>query len=165
MSPPRFTFDLENELQNSESKVANPANRAHPNPKIRNIRNIRNQPDLNSKDNLGHITQEEHTWKNFYPDLAPADFEITETTGGIAGRKIRGTMVGTVGFFIPWGMLEQGPPRSTNKKRPTREEWDFSRLHIRSQTHPGRVDVWLCGERVDPPKLKFWFVKTEGVDV
>ena len=154
MSSPRFTFDLEGELQNLEREVANPANPANPDP------NIRSHADVNLKDNSGHITQGECRWKNFYPDLAPADFEIRETAGGVAGRKIRGTMVGTVGFFIPWGMLEQGPPRPTNRKSPTRAEGGFSRLHIPSQTNPGKVDVWRCGERVDPPQLKFWFVKT-----
>ncbi len=157
MSSPRFTFDLEGELQNLESEVANPANPAN---RDHNIRNIRSQADLNLKDNSGHITQDDHSWRNFYPDLAPADFEITETTGGIAGRKINGTMVGTVGFFIPWGMLEKGPPPPTNRKSPTRAEGGFSRLHIPNQTNPGKVDVWRCGERVDPPQLKFWFVKT-----
>ena len=163
MSLPRFTFDLEDELQNSESKVANPANlanRAHKVCNIRRIRNIRNQADLILKDNSGHITQGEPSWKKFYPDLAPADFEITETTGGVAGRKIRGTMVGTVGFFIPWGMLEKGPRPPTNRKSPTRTEWNFSRLHMPSQSNPGHEDVWMWGERVDPPKLKWWFVET-----
>ena len=69
-------------------------------------------------------------------------------------------MVGTVGFFIPWGMLEQGPAPPTNRKSPTRVEWNFSRLHIPSQSNPGHVDVWMWGERLDPPKLKFWFVET-----
>ena len=108
MSLPRFTFDLEDELQNSESRVANPANPANPSLEFAHIRNIRNQADVNLKDNSGHITQGEPSWKKFYPDLVPADFEITESTRGIAGKKVRGAMVGPVAFFIPWGMLEQG---------------------------------------------------------
>ncbi len=94
--------------------------------------------------------QGEPSWEKFYPELSPADFEITKTTGGVAGRKVRGAMVGTVGFFIPWGMLEKGPP-PPKRKSSTRTEWNFSRLHVRSQTNP---------ERVDPPKLKWWFVET-----
>ena len=160
MSLPRFSFDLEDELQNSESKVANPANRAHKVCNIRRIRNIRNQADLILKDNSGYINQGESSWKNFYPDLAPADFEITKMATGVSGQKVAGAMVGTVSFFIPWGMLEQGPAAATSRKSPATTEGGFSRLHVPSQSNPGAVDVWRCGERVDPPKLKFWFVKT-----
>ena len=115
----------------------------------RNAEIIRLHRELGGKTDA----QGEPSWKKFYPDLASADFEITKTTGGVAGRKIRGTMVGTVGFFIPWTILEKGPPPPAN-------EGNSSMLHIPSQTNPGKVDVWRCGARVDPPQLKFWFVKT-----
>ena len=42
----------------------------------------------------------------------------------------------------------------------TREEWDFSKLLIPSQTHPGRVDIWMCGTRLDRPGFQFWFVRS-----
>ena len=156
MSLPRFTFDLEDELQNLESEVANPANPANRDP---NIRNIRNQADLNLEDNSGHITQGDHSWKDFHPDLVPADFEIPEMARGIAGKKIRGPMVGTVGFFIPWAKLEQGPTPPTKRKNSTTEKWNFSRLHIPSQTNPGKVDVWMIGIRDDGAE-RFWFVES-----
>ncbi len=117
--------------------------------------------DLAIPDKALDETQADETsapsWQDFYPDLAPADFEITEMTEGIGGRKIRGAMVGTVGFFIPRGKLEQGPP--TKRKGRTREEWDFSRLHIPSQTDPGNVDVWMVARRLDSQGWKFWFLK------
>ena len=41
----------------------------------------------------------------------------------------------------------------------TEAEWDFSRLHIPSQTHPGKVDVWMVGTRDDGAE-RFWFVES-----
>ena len=157
MSEQRFTFDLEKELQNSEREVANPANPANSDPKIRNIRN---QPDLTLKVPLGENT---HPWTDFYPNLEPADFEISETDHGVHGKKTGGKMAGTVGFLIPWERLEQGPPEKQSEPS-TREEWEFSELRLPSQVEPGKVDVWIVGTRLGVPgfRFRFWFVRREG---
>ncbi len=48
----------------------------------------------------------EHSWQDFYPDLDPEDFEISETDYGVHGKKTSGKMAETVGFSSegsgPW---------------------------------------------------------------
>ena len=46
----------------------------------------------------------------------------------------------------------------------TREEWNFAEISIPSHTDPGKVDVWMVGERVngdDGPGFQFRFLRSE----
>jgi hypothetical protein len=115
---------------------------------------------------LGEIQGEDksgHSWQGFYPGLAPSDFAIVETAGGISGRKVKGEMSGLVSFFIPFGKHEKGPQPTTKREMATAtsQEWDFSKIYIPSQTDPARIDVWMVGERVNGDKSKWWFLGTE----
>ncbi len=90
-----------------------------------------------------HAAQEEHTWRDFYPDLDPADFEIEELASGISGTRMREDVTGTTGFFIPWERLKQGPAGQVENTG----EWETSELRIPSQVKAGLVDVWSLGWR------------------
>jgi len=104
-----------------------------------------------------HAAQEEHTWRDFYPDLDPADFKIEETVGGISGRRMKEDVAGTIGFFIPWGRLKQGP---TCRVEDT-GEWETSELRIPSQVKAGFVDVWSLGWRRWPVGFRLRFLRRE----
>ena len=85
----------------------------------------------------------DRSWQDFYLDLEPADFEIKETVGGISGRRVKGNVAGTVGFFIPWERLKEGPAGQVEAAG----EWETSELRIPSQVKAGFVDVWSLGRR------------------
>ena len=36
-------------------------------------------------------------------------------------------------------------------------EWEFSLVQVPKQARQGKVDIWMVGERLDKPGLKFWF--------
>ncbi len=104
-----------------------------------------------------HAAQEEHTWRDFYPDLDPADFEIEETVGGISGRRMKEDVTGTVGFFIPWERLKEGPAGEVEVSG----EWEVSELRIPSQVKAGLVDVWSLSRRRWPVGFRFRFLRCE----
>jgi hypothetical protein len=43
-------------------------------------------------------------------------------------------------------------------------EWTFKQIRIPNQTHPGQVDVWLCGWNHDGSVIRWSFVETERQD-
>ncbi len=47
------------------------------------------------------------TWRDFYPDMNPDEWQITENERGVHGAKIAGRLVGIVLFFIPSKMLAE----------------------------------------------------------
>ena len=98
-----------------------------------------------------------HTWRDFYPDLDPADFEVEELASGISGRRMKGNMVGTVGFFIPSERLKEGPVGQVEDTG----EWEASELQIPSQVNPGFVDVWSLVWRRWPVRFRFRFLRCE----
>lgn len=101
--------------------------------------------------------QGEHTWRDFYPELEPADFEIEELASGISGRRVTGNVTGTIGFFIPWERLKQGP---TSQVEDT-GEWKTSELRIPSQVKTGFVDVWSLSQRRWPVGFRLRFLRCE----
>ncbi len=101
--------------------------------------------------------QADHSWQNFHPDLVSADFEIVETAGGVHGKKTRGTMSGTIGFFIPWERLKEGPAGRVEDAG----EWETSELRIPSQVKAGFVDVWRLGWRRCGGGFRLRFLRCE----
>ncbi|MDA2928465.1 hypothetical protein MYX84_00720 [Acidobacteria bacterium AH-259-O06] len=101
--------------------------------------------------------QADHSWQDFYPDLDPADFEIEETAGGISGRKAKGNVAGTVGFFIPWERLKEGPAGQVEDPG----EWETSELRIPSQVKANFVDVWSLWRRRCGVGFRFRFLRCE----
>jgi len=101
----------------------------------------------------------DRSWQYFYPDLEPADFEIKETVGGISGRRVKGNVAGTVGFFIPWERLKEGPAGQVEDNG----EWEASELRIPSQVKAGFVDVWSLGLRRCPVGFRFRFLRCDRV--
>ena len=99
-----------------------------------------------------------HSWQEFHPDLDPADFEIEELVGGILGRRMKGNVAGTVGFFIPWGRLKGGPACQVEDTG----EWEDSELRIPSQVKAGFVDVWSVSWRRCGVGFRFHFLRCEG---
>ena len=101
--------------------------------------------------------QGEHTWQDFDPDLEPADFKIEETVGGISGRSVREDVAGTIGFFIPWERLKEGPTSLVEDAG----EWEVSELTIPSQVEAGFVDVWSLGSRRCGVGFRLRFLRCE----
>ena len=100
----------------------------------------------------------DRSWQDFYPDLEPADFEIKETVGGISGSRVKGNVAGTVGFFIPWERLTEGPAGQVEDT----EEWDTSELRIPSQVKAGLVDVWSLSRKRCGGGFRLRFLRCEG---
>ena len=96
-------------------------------------------------------------WQDFYPDLDPADFEIEQTAGGISGRRVEGNVAGTIGFFIPWEKLKEGPAGQVDDDG----EWEASELRIPSQVEAGFVDVWSLGRRRCAVGFRLRFLRRE----
>jgi len=101
--------------------------------------------------------QVEHTWQDFYRDLDPADFEIEELTSGISGRRMKEDVAGTIGFFIPWERLKEGPAGRVEDTG----EWETSELRIPSQVKAGFVDVWSLGRRRCPVGFRLRFLRCD----
>ncbi len=99
----------------------------------------------------------DRSWQDFYPDLDPADFEIEELTSGISGRRMKENVAGTVGFFIPWERLKEGPAGQVEDSG----EWKASELRIPSQVKAGNFDVWSLGWRRWPVGFRFRFLRCE----
>jgi len=106
-----------------------------------------------------NAAQGERTWQDFYPDLAPADFEIEELASGISGRRVKGNVAGTVGFYIPWERLKEGPAGQVDDG----EEWEISEVRIPSQVKAGFVDVWSLGRRRCPVGFRLRFLRCDRV--
>ena len=106
---------------------------------------------------------EADAWRKFYPDLDPEEWAITVLDSGVSGKKVKGQMSGTVGFFIPDERLRSGP---TPKKKPDRrEEWCFEKIRIPRLDRQG-FDEWMVGTRLGTPgQFKFWAVRTEKDDL
>ncbi len=105
-----------------------------------------------------NAAQGEHTWRDFYPDLAPADFKIEELPSGISGRRrMKEDMAGTIGFFIPWERLKEGPAGQVDDDR----EWEASELRIPSQVKAGFVDVWSLSRKRCPVGFRLRFLRCE----
>ncbi len=103
--------------------------------------------------------QGDHAWRDFYPDLDPADFEIEQMAGGISGRRMKGNVAGTVGFFLPWERLKEGPAGQVENTG----EWETSELRIPSQVKAGFVDVWSLGRRRCPVGLRLRLLRCDRV--
>ena len=99
-----------------------------------------------------------HSWRDFYPDLEPADFKIEELASGVSGRRMKEDVAGTVGFFIPWERLKEGPAGQVENTG----EWEFSELRIPCQVKAGFVDVWSLGWRRCPVSFRLRFLRCEG---
>jgi len=101
--------------------------------------------------------QGEHTLRDFYPDLDPADFEIEELACGISGRRMKEDVTGTTGFFIPSERLKKGPAGRVDDAG----EWEASEVRVPSQVEAGFVDVWSLGRRRCPVGFRLRFLRRE----
>ncbi len=99
----------------------------------------------------------DRSWQDFYPNLDPADFKIEELASGVSGRRMKEDVAGTVGFFIPWERLKEGPAGQVDDDG----EWEFFELRIPSQVKAGFVDVWSLGWRRWPVGFRFRFLRCE----
>jgi len=99
----------------------------------------------------------ERSWRDFYPELEPADFEIEELASGISGRRVKEDVTGTIGFFIPWERLKEGPTSQVDDDG----EWEASELRIPSQVKAGFVDVWSLGWRRRGVGFRLRFLRCE----
>ncbi len=98
-----------------------------------------------------------HSWRNFYPDLDPADFKIEELVSGVSGRRTKEDVTGTTGFFIPWERLMEGPTCRVDDDG----KWETSELRIPSQVKAGFVDVWRLGRRRCGVGFRLRFLRCE----
>ena len=73
------------------------------------------------------------------PPKDSADFEIT----GAPSEKLSEAVVDNTGNVS------------------LREEWEFSKVYIPSQTEPGKVDIWIFGTWVGGPGFRLWLLRSE----
>ena len=89
-------------------------------------------------------------WKLFYPDLDPGEWEIIHTVNGaVCGKKVKGQLSGTIGFYLPADRFREVPAPKTRSRV---EEWDFRKERIGN-------DFWMVGKGLHKTGVwQWWFI-------